>query len=359
MTLHIVSGFLGSGKTTAITVAINKLLKRGLKCAVITNDQGTSLVDTSVMKKFKIPFAEVSGGCFCCRYDELEERIFHMRKSIEPEIIFAETVGSCTDLIATVLKPLIAYRSQDIGRITFSTLVDAELLTLYLEGNSLPFSDKTAYIWEKQIEESEILILNKIDLLPKKKLMILHETASKAFATKTLLFQNSLDPFSVNHWLELLDSTVRDEHHSLEIDYEKYGRGEANLAWLDEEIEIESDRNTALMTAHKLMDHLTNTIAMNGLPIGHLKYFLHYNNQSVKISYTTILNRNLFRISPPDYANKVQMMINARVQTSPEWLRAMVEETVQHISSEPGIAICEKNISSFSPAFPRPTHRFE
>ena len=75
MQLHLVGGFLGSGKTTAIGSACELLRRRGRRPAVVTNDQGEVLVDTRLLAGAGIPTAEVVGGCFCCRYPELVERI--------------------------------------------------------------------------------------------------------------------------------------------------------------------------------------------------------------------------------------------------------------------------------------------
>ena len=165
MKIHLVGGFLGSGKTTAIANVCKILSDKGITTSVITNDQGQCLVDSQVIQQAEIPYAEVTGGCFCCNYNELDSQINLLQKDYNPDEIFAEFVGSCTDLIATVLKPLLQYRESDIEQVTFSSFVDSQLLLMHLQGKALPFKDETNYIWEKQLEEAEILIVNKVDLL--------------------------------------------------------------------------------------------------------------------------------------------------------------------------------------------------
>ncbi|MGA9958965.1 MAG: GTP-binding protein, partial [Acidobacteriaceae bacterium] len=44
--IAIVGGFLGAGKTTLILAAAKELERRGIRSAVILNDQGNELVDT-------------------------------------------------------------------------------------------------------------------------------------------------------------------------------------------------------------------------------------------------------------------------------------------------------------------------
>jgi len=76
MDLHLVGGFLGSGKTTAIIGAVKILLSQGKTAAVITNDQGKYLIDTAFFRLSDVPTVEVTGGCFCCNYDDLDDRLY-------------------------------------------------------------------------------------------------------------------------------------------------------------------------------------------------------------------------------------------------------------------------------------------
>ena len=66
---------MGSGKTTAIQQACMQLLNEDVKVAVITNDQGSRLVDTGFIRSFSIPTQEVVNGCFCCNYEQLSHAI--------------------------------------------------------------------------------------------------------------------------------------------------------------------------------------------------------------------------------------------------------------------------------------------
>ena len=113
MHLHLVGGFLGSGKTTAIIGAARFLMAQGKRVGVITNDQGKFLVDTAFIRAMEIPAVEVAGGCFCCNYENLEERLEQLTASNRPDVVFAESVGSCADIVATVLKPLLHLRSEN------------------------------------------------------------------------------------------------------------------------------------------------------------------------------------------------------------------------------------------------------
>lgn len=359
MKIHLIGGFLGSGKTTAITNSAKVLKSKGINTAVITNDQGNYLVDSFFVTSEEISLGEVTGGCFCCNYDELTSQIDTLKNNSNPEVIFAETVGSCTDLIATVLKPLLTLRNSDIEEVTFSSLVDSRLLLMHLMKIELPFSSETNYIWEKQIEEAEILVVNKFDLLSPEESLTVKSLAIKEYPSKKMLFQNSLSSASVLDWINVINQPgEKKEHTSIDIDYDIYGAGEANLAWLDEEIEFKSNDNSALKTTSDFIDNLTNTIITENFPIGHLKFLLSYNNKSHKISFTTLDEKNRQEIETSEKVETVHLIVNARIQSTPENLRQLVMNEINRLKLTDNITIQEKCVSCFSPGFPNPTHRF-
>src|SRR5262245_29230510 len=102
----MLGGFLGAGKTTALARLARHYLARGQRVALVTNDQAQDLVDTNSLRAQGFAVAEVPGACFCCRFDDLMGRVEGLAAGERPDVILAEPVGSCTDLVATVVQPL-------------------------------------------------------------------------------------------------------------------------------------------------------------------------------------------------------------------------------------------------------------
>lgn len=349
--IHLLSGFLGSGKTTAIQSACHILQESGMKVAVITNDQGIKLVDADLFRHLGIPGRQVMNGCFCCNYPDLDNQIQSLMEAGSPDVIFAESVGSCTDIIATVLKPLRLYRPS--ACVTLSVFADALLLHMLLvEGNVL-FEESVNYIYFKQLEESTILIINKVDLLEPVQLYDLKKALAAKYGNKVLLYQNSKDYGSARQWINALNEMPFTAADSLEMDYDLYGEGEARLAWLDQEIEIESDGKTANRIAVDLMMNIHHKITNHQYPIGHLKFLL---NGKEKVSFTSnaVAEEQAFKVAPAESAT---VLLNARVQTGPAELSELVEESIREAKEEPGTRIRIRSVSAFQPGYPKPTHR--
>jgi G3E family GTPase len=357
--IHVVGGFLGSGKTTAIAAASKLIQKQGARVGVVTNDQGKYLVDSRFISAKQIPFGQVTDGCFCCNYNQLDEQINQLQQSQAAQIIFAESVGSCTDLIATVVKPLAVYKIKEAERITLSIFADATLLFDFLKNDHSPFRKNIAYIYSKQIEEAEILVVNKMDLLKSEYLEVLKFILTEKFPEKTILFQNSLDEKDVEKWLEaLMQFSGNANRKSLEIDYQLYGTGEAELAWFDQEIEIRSSNGEAPQIGKRIIEQILVETEKRCWTIGHLKFILETANRTEKISFTTNINRrdlSELRMIKSEWAT---LIINARIETAPDQLRKLVSEIVHAIRKETNAIILELNTSAFKPGFPNPTHRF-
>jgi Ni2+-binding GTPase involved in maturation of urease and hydrogenase len=359
MDVHLVGGFLGSGKTTAIISAAKQVMRTGKRVGVVTNDQGKYLVDTAFVRWQDVPTVEVTGGCFCCNYDDLEQRLDALHALAQPDIIFAESVGSCADVVATVLKPLRQLRAVDVARTSLSVFVDSRLLGRYLRGEDLLFSEHVVYIFEQQLRETGLIVLNKIDLLPDVEVQELERLVRQRFPQTRLHRQNSLSPTSVQAWTELLMSgQITFPESEVTIDYARYGAGEAQLAWFDAELQLTVPAGQGRKICQAMLGNLNAAIRGRNWPIGHVKFLLRGATLEHKVSFVTLPEADWQAELPNLSDTHLTLVINARVETDAAQLRAMVLETIATTAQQYASACVETTVAAFHPSMPQPRHRF-
>lgn len=357
MNLHLIGGFLGSGKTTAIIHAAKFLLTQGHRVGIISNDQGRYLVDTAFFRSANLPTVEVTGGCFCCNYDNFETVIKQLEIAAQPDVIFAESVGSCADIIATVVKPLQAFSHLNMHVNSLSVFADCRLLRRRLSSQPLPFNDHVSYIFDKQIEEAEWLVINKIDLLPSHEAQDLCLQAQKQFPSKRIFTQTSLTPAGVQPWVVSLSTATFCPGLSLNIDYDRYGAGEAALAWLNDEIDIQTTPGEGRQTIICFLETLLEGIEQKNATIGHLKAWIKADDCQLKISVPTLEQPNWQNDIPYFESGRFTVLINARIQTSTEILEELMAQSIEVVRwTTRAICTVEKS-ELFQPSYPKPRYQ--
>ena len=352
MKLHVVGGFLGSGKTTAIIQAARKFMSQGIRVGVITNDQGKYLVDTAFVKFAEVPTMEVSGGCFCCNFGSLDVSLDQLLRSANPEVVFAEAVGSCADLVATVVKPLQAYKNDQLSLVTLSVFVDARLIRRRLRNEPMPFSEDVTYLFDKQLAEAGLIIVNKIDLLKESAFEEVKVLLARDYPFKKILFQSSLSPEGVEKWLQLVENGqgVIPEV-GVEIDYARYGHGEAQLAWLDEVVTL---RGMKVQEGCKRLIHeVVDSLHSQQVAIGHLKFLLRSGDQVIKVSIVTLDDAEFDLALQPLAPEEIQVIVNARVEMPASDLHALFLACLERTQ----VSYVEEEVNYFHPGQPQPTHR--
>jgi len=238
----MIGGFLGAGKTTAVLRLAELLQRRGSRVGLITNDQSHGLVDTALLGSSGFPVEEITGGCFCCKFDSLVGASERLSREQRPDVFLAEPVGSCTDLKATVDYPLRRMYGGNYWIAPLSVMVDPvrALRILELEpGKS--FSSKVVYVYRKQLEEADIIVINKIDLLSPQRLERLRQALQESFSPDRVLAVSARRGTGVEEWFERISQPLESMQGDLEVDYDTYAEGEALLGWLNCSLRVEAN----------------------------------------------------------------------------------------------------------------------
>ncbi len=192
--LILVGGFLGAGKTTLLAQAALRLSRLGKRVGLVANDQAADLVDSEVFKIAGACVEEVAGGCFCCRFPDMIAALERLAHREQADVLLGEPVGSCTDLAATVMRPLRRLHAAQFDLAPLSVLVDgnqvrvlARLRAAKEQAVAERFPDNVLYIYEKQLEEADLIVLNKADRLAAGELADLTASLAARFPGKPFL----------------------------------------------------------------------------------------------------------------------------------------------------------------------------
>jgi len=355
-------GFLGSGKTTALAALAKRLIQKGMRVGFITNDQSENLVDTIIVRQMLtdlgVPVEEVVKGCFCCKFDELIE---HVEKILthNPDVLMGEPVGSCTDFVAAVANPIkIQYR--DVFRFApFSIMVDPDRVrSLILNETRTDFPEDVAYLFGKQMEEADTIVLNKVDLLTAKESNRLLAAIGDRYPGKKLLAVSAREGTGMDEWLEDLISGRPGANTVLsQIDYDRYANAEAVLGWLNGTVKLTTDEQfdpAQLMIS--LATKLRDRFKLEKGEIGHLKFVFTSAGQSMWANLTDLAAEPGIGGEELGRLSRGTLIINARVRLEPEDLEAIVRDSLNTVCTDMQVQPEIGDLQCFSPAYPEPAH---
>lgn len=157
----VVSGFLGSGKTSLVRHLLVEAQRRGERLAIVSNEFGALGIDRALLGGAVAAggpaIRELEGGCVCCELTEdLVQALEALRREAAPDRIAIETSGVALpyDVQLTLWRPPVAgWIADDVGVV----VVNAEQLA---EERDLGDT------FEHQVTSADLLVLNQIDRVP-------------------------------------------------------------------------------------------------------------------------------------------------------------------------------------------------
>ncbi len=355
----MLGGFLGAGKTTTLARLAHHCTARGQRVGIVTNDQADNLVDTTSLRAQGFAVQEVAGACFCCRFDDLVGRVGQLQSSDRPDVILAEPVGSCTDLAATVAQPLMDLYGERFQVAPYAVLFKPSHGFKILKGGGAGFSPKAAYIFHKQLEEADAIVINRIDELAPPQVDELQRLVEHSFPGTPILRLSAKTGQGFDSLVSLLDTDGNFGRKVLDIDYDTYAAGEAELGWLNASLTVEAERDLDLdELLLAVVAGLGTELVQRGAEVAHLK--------AVGLGATSFGVANLVSsASSPELSlparsrlRSLELIVNARVAIDPAVLEELVRRLLPGLCAAAGARAAIRTLQSFRPGRPQPTHRY-
>ena len=169
----VVSGFLGSGKTTLIRGLLQEAQATGKRLAVVSNEFGELGIDEALLSSENPGgYVELEGGCVCCQLsNELLTTLQDLWERVHPDRVIVETSG-----VALPFETLTTFWREPV-----STWAEESLAVVVVNAEQMVEGRDLEGTFDQQVSSADILVLNKIDLVPGGQLSrlesMLHELA--------------------------------------------------------------------------------------------------------------------------------------------------------------------------------------
>ncbi|MDC9501978.1 MULTISPECIES: zinc metallochaperone GTPase ZigA [unclassified Pseudoalteromonas] len=185
----VLSGFLGSGKTTVLSHILNN--RQGIKVAVIVNDMSEINIDAATIKNdvslnhSNEKLVEMSNGCICCTLrEDLLVEVGKLAKDGRFDYLVIESTGISEPLPVAETFTFADENGVSLGDVatldTMVTVVDAvNFLTDYEQANDLQDTGESlgeddersvADLLVDQIEFADVILISKTDLVTNEQL---------------------------------------------------------------------------------------------------------------------------------------------------------------------------------------------
>ncbi len=360
----LIGGFLGAGKTTLIGELARRYVAAGKRVGIITNDQADNLVDTQNLRSQGFDVGEVAGACFCCSFDDLVSTAEMLATEQAPDVLLAEPVGSCTDLVATVILPLQQLLGDRFELAPFGVILKPSHGRRILAGQSSSvrsgFSPQAEYIFHKQLEEADYLMIGRQDQLSEQEVSDLQSELAKFASDVPVVAVSPRTGAGVDEVLGYIESPMVAGRKLLEIDYDIYADGEAELGWVNLSAILRADQAIDLdgLAAGLVAAIASEVVDKHGGQIAHLKVsVLGGDAQGVANVVSNDSGVDVGLAANRSVTGPIQTIVNARVAMDPQVLQQACQGSVESIAKQRGLEIESVSSQSLRPGRPVPTHR--
>lgn len=356
----MVGGFLGAGKTTTLGRLAKMYLDRGQTVGIVTNDQATDLVDTNTLRSQGFDVGEVAGACFCCNFNELMDTIGALGAQQKPDVILAEPVGSCTDLVATVIQPIKQLFEAEFEIAPYCVILKPSHGKKILGDQAgIGFSPKAAYILKKQLEEADAILVNRIDELDPREVEELSELVGKHHPGTPVIRISARTGAGCDGLFEFLAQQGDFGRRVLDIDYDTYAEGEAELGWLNSSQHIVADEPFSMDDfLLQIVERLKTALGEREAEPAHLKTIGLWEGFFGVANLISSDTTPELSLASNQQVKDFDLIVNARVACDPVLLEEAVDRVLEEVCQSHNARVENPQTQSFRPGRPVPTHRF-
>lgn len=331
--IAVVAGFFGAGKTSCILELVKELTRRGKKVGIVTNNQGSQLVDTEFLRSEGLPVFEMKGGCFCRSFPEFVEKVEDISESQFPDIILAEPAGGCTGLIASILRPLKKTYAKRFELAPLFVVTDpGKVKKMMMQEEYFPFPEEIKELFRKQLEEADVILLNKADLVEKEELEEILGFLGKTFKGTNIFAISAKKGKGITRCLPFILGNVQPEMGVIHMDHGFYGKAEDRLGRFNDSYILYSPKELDFNSfALLFLGRLKKKLSARKSEIAHLKLYMTSGNDWAEASLAGLEEDIDFYRKMEAKAQRVRITVNACVNMETDNLELLIEQELAHL----------------------------
>lgn len=340
----VVSGFLGAGKTTSM-IALGEYMDRHYGHAgLIANDLGANLVDTNLTQTSGCTVEEIASGCICYQMDNTIDKIRRLKDRDGCVFVMSDIPGCGVGALDHTYHRLADDCADWITLSPFTVIVDPERLRMLLpEKADINLPEELVYLMKLQLEEADLVVLNKIDLLTDEEIerdvAFLREACPNvpvmAISAREKTGIPELAEYITTHESALKNFSVRDD--------EKFAEAETKLTWYNRRMFVKT-LDGDKVDCNEIIDEIIEGIRMGLIEkrrnVPHLKTFAtagagDFNKCSlIGVDYDIEHAQEFIR----DH-KKFSMIINARAVCESRPLARIVDDAIDDVCEAHGLDV--------------------